>query len=133
MLINGRWQVFFSVMIAGCVNVCFAADIQKMKGVEVYEYACKSCHAPDKSKASGAPAAFNAKVWQARIAQAKAQVNGSDKYSSVNEYFLHQVEIGKGLMHFGGLCKESKVKNNQLKCDDENILAAINYMSSTKE
>jgi cytochrome c5 len=120
-------------MIAACMNVSFAADIQKVKGVDVYEYACKSCHAPDKAKASGAPAAFNAKAWQARITQAKAKVSASDKYTSVSDYFLHQVEIGKGLMHFGGLCQESKAKNAQLKCDDENILAAINYMTSAKK
>ncbi|HAT9021558.1 TPA: cytochrome C, partial [Legionella pneumophila subsp. pneumophila] len=33
---------------------------------------------------------------------------------------------GKGLMHHGGLCKETDVPNTD--CSDEALIAAINYM-----
>ena len=41
-------------------------------GEEVYEAACKACHAPAVASAVGAPPVGDAAAWRPRIAQGKA-------------------------------------------------------------
>lgn len=78
------------------------------QGMELYQAACQLCHAPDKAKAMKAPAAFSVNTWQQRFKQAKKEVKNSKQFNNIADYFFHQISIGKGLMHHGGLCKESQ-------------------------
>lgn len=64
----------------------------------------------DKSKAMHAPAAFDASAWKLRYKNAKNEVKENPTFKTTDDYFLHQVTIGKGLMHHGGLCEESKLR-----------------------
>ncbi|MDP1604871.1 MAG: c-type cytochrome [Legionella sp.] len=111
-------------LLYGVSSVSFADD----QGKITYEIACKNCHAPQLAAAIKAPAAFNKAQWAARFRNAKLEVkNNPDKFKSPDEYLLHSVKIGKGLMHHGGLCHEADIPNKN--CSDEALIQAINYMS----
>jgi len=97
-------------------------------GERVYQSACITCHAPEKAKALKAPAAFDRKAWEPRIQNAeRAMEKHPDRYPSSMDYLTHSVEYGKGLMHHGGLCKESQQKPEN--CSKEAYKAAIEYMT----
>lgn len=97
-------------------------------GKKTYELACQNCHRPDLAKAIKAPAAFDKAAWDARFlaAAAKAKQNPK-KYPDAMAYLLNSVQMGKGLMHHGGLCKEAPAAERD--CSTEALTAAINYMS----
>jgi len=107
-----------------------AEPININTGKFLYNAACKTCHEPAKAKSIKAPAAFDVEAWKARFNNAKHQVNNKFKFKNINDYFLYQVKLGKGLMHQGGLCEESKNNNPNLNCSDQAYLAAIKYMST---
>jgi len=112
-------------------TVCHATD-GVSPGKLLYTQACSVCHAPQFAKGMKAPAAFNTKAWQSRIAQAsKASEDNPKKYPTSMDYLLEQVKLGKGLMHHGGLCKESIVDTSL--CNDKNFKQAILYMSENKK
>jgi hypothetical protein len=98
-------------------------------GKRVYEFACSNCHAPKAAKVMRAPAAFDAAAWKSRVAQAKKIVaEQPNRFKNVDAYFLHQVKIGRGLMHHGGLCFETQKTNKD--CSDSALMEAIYYMRS---
>jgi cytochrome c5 len=100
-------------------------------GKKTYELACKNCHAPNLSLAIKSPAAFDKKVWKKRFEQATLEAKNNPKqFNSAMDYLVYSVKIGKGLMHHGGLCKESDVSNAD--CSDKALIAAIMYMSDQK-
>lgn len=102
------------------------------EGKKLYEHACITCHEPAKAKLMDAPPAFDGKAWQQRYQHASDQVKKKFNFKNQDDYFLYQIRLGKGLMHHGGLCEESKVQVPDLKCTDEAYLAAIQYMSNPK-
>lgn len=101
-------------------------------GVALYNTACQLCHSAQKAKSMHAPAAFDVAAWKLRYESANNEVKNKLKFKTADDYFLYQVSIGKGLMHHGGLCKESKLNYPQLKCDEKTYLEAIHYMSNKK-
>lgn len=125
-------QSVFILAFLALISTGFSNSNNNQHGVLLYQAACSHCHAPDKAKAMKAPAAFDAKAWQARYQHAKHEVNDTFNFKTIDDYFLYQVTVGKGLMHHGGLCEESKVNYPQLNCNEENYLAAIHYMSHKK-
>ncbi len=98
-------------------------------GVLLYQQACQICHSPERAKAIKSPAAFNEAAWAKRFALAKKEVGQNKRFKSVNAYLLHQIRIGKGLMHHGGLCKETNAIYQNVNCSDKAYLQAIQYMS----
>lgn len=101
----------------------------KEQGQLLYKYACSTCHAANKAKGLGAPEAFDKKAWANRIANAKKIVESTHRFKTVDDYFLYHIQLGKGLMHHGGLCNESKIKHKEMVCDEASYLAAIAYMT----
>ncbi|KTD82240.1 c-type cytochrome [Legionella waltersii] len=100
-------------------------------GKNTYELACKNCHAPNLSPAIKSPAAFDKKAWKTRFEQANQEAKTNPKqFKTGMDYLLYSVKIGKGLMHHGGLCKESEDPN--VDCSDKALIAAIMYMSDQK-
>lgn len=118
------------IILLALSNTIHATDLNKEQGIKLYQAACQLCHAPDKAKAMKAPAAFDTTAWQQRFNLAKEEIKQSDKYKDVDDYFYHQITIGKGLMHHGGLCKESQTVTPNLKCDKLTYISAIHYMST---
>ena len=111
--------------------ICYASD-DVNPGKLLYTQACSVCHAPQFAKGMKAPAAFDAKAWQSRIEQASQESKDNPKkYPAAMDYLLEQVKLGKGLMHHGGLCKESIVDTSL--CNDKNFKQAILYMSESKK
>lgn len=99
-------------------------------GKITYNLACKTCHAPTVAVNMGAPMAFDKTAWNARFEKAKAESKSNpEKYKTASDYLLHQIKIGRGLMHHGGLCKE----NPNADCSDEAYLAAIDFMSTDQK
>lgn len=133
------WEMLMRSKLILAVTVyllCFAsASYAEIKddnfklGVTLYNSACKICHAPDKAKAMTAPVAFNKMVWLKRFNVAEKNISNNFKFKTVNDYMLYQVKLGKGLMHHGGLCEESKVINKKLDCSNKAYLQAIEYMA----
>lgn len=98
-------------------------------GKSIFESACKNCHAPKVASGIQAPPAHDLKAWKARFKIANAEAKAHpDKYKDGFDYLIQHVTQGKGLMHHGGLCKES-LKNPE-ECTPEAYRAAIEYMSS---
>lgn len=104
------------------------AKTDDKQGQLLYKYACSTCHAPKKAKGLGAPAAFDKAAWETRIAKATKAVKETHRFKTVDDYFLYHIQLGKGLMHHGGLCKESQLKHKELACDEAGYLSAIKYM-----
>lgn len=102
------------------------------KGKLLYQHACSHCHAPSKAKGLGAPAAFNSKQWGARIEKATKEIKDNHRFKTVDDYLLYQIQLGKGLMHHGGLCSETREKHQNLECDEDAYLSAIDYMTHKK-
>lgn len=102
------------------------------KGQLLYQKACQLCHQGSKAKAMKAPMAFDKKVWQKRVQDAKKAIAENKRFKSVDDYFLYQIKIGRGLMHHGGLCHESKGLDKSLDCSDQSYLEAIAYMREGK-
>ncbi len=96
-------------------------------GKRLYNQACANCHAPDKASAIKAPPAFDEKTWR-NIQKNAALAVKNHQFKTIDDYFLYQVKIGRGLMHHGGLCRETKEAINDIDCDNKDYLAAINYM-----
>lgn len=107
-------------------------DTDLAMGKRVYLAACQNCHSPEFADSMRAPAAFDTKAWQARLAAAKQATAEDSRFSGTADYLVHQVSRGRGLMHHGGLCKESKVNDPDLVCNDETYIQAINYMAGLK-
>jgi hypothetical protein len=127
-----------TVFIVGALY-CFSAfsyndikDENLSLGIKLYNVACKVCHAPTKAKAMKAPVAFNRKVWLKRFHIAKENIKKNFKFKTVSDYMLYQVKVGKGLMHHGGLCEESKLLSPKLDCSNLAYLEAIQYMAQVK-
>lgn len=120
------------LLIALLATTCtFAATPKKDLGKFTYKIACITCHAPDRSKALDAPAAFDKNAWKLRIDNAKiAAIKEPKKFKNAYAYLVYQVKIGKGLMHHGGFCKEADVPNKD--CSDDAYIAAIKYMAGIK-
>lgn len=115
-------------------TTCVAAtSTNENPGKALYQTTCKLCHAPEKAEAMKAPAAFNVEAWQQRFTLAKQKIKTSTQFNTINDYLYYQISIGKGLMHHGGLCKESTQLNPNLKCDKADYLAAIDYMSNKSD
>lgn len=119
------------VMIIGWLSsVSYAADAYPVQ--EIYQKACSNCHAPKLAKGLQAPAAFDQKAWSARLQQAKqAAKQNPGRYKNEYDYLYHQVMVGRGLMHHGGLCKEAGLTAND--CSKQAMIAVIKYMSQTKD
>lgn len=98
-------------------------------GQQTYAAACVKCHAPEIASALKAPAAFDQSAWSARLKMAEAEAANSERYKNGYDYLLYQVKIGKGLMHHGGLCRETSEQNKN--CSDEALTAAIKYMAES--
>ncbi len=119
-------------LVAFSTSVLATTDNQAQAnaGIDVYERACKTCHAPTVAKAMGAPQAFNKAAWQERLHKAAVEAKKDPKqYPSAGAYLLYQVKIGRGLMHHGGLCKELE----NMDCSDKAILEAIAYISTEQK
>lgn len=125
---NKKWLLISGLMIASLPSFAYKTK-PLMQGVALYQAACSVCHAPEKAKAIKAPAAFDALAWQQRFKQAKKEAKDNFKFKTAADYFLYQIHIGKGLMHHGGLCNESKAAHPNLDCSDASYLQAIEYMS----
>lgn len=100
-------------------------------GEKTYQHACVKCHAPNVAGALKAPAAFNKQAWQTRIQHAKLAIVDNEKYKDEYQYLVHQVKIGKGLMHHHGLCLESP--DSEKVCNDAAYVEAIKYMAKVEE
>lgn len=101
-------------------------------GEKTYAKACANCHAPRLAEAISAPAAHDIDAWQARWRNAVKEAKANPQsFPDAQAYMVSSVKIGKGLMHHGGLCKESM--NPKTDCTDAAYLAAIKYMSLPKE
>lgn len=120
-------------IIAVLFNSLIFAKAHQKAGIELYQAACSVCHSEKRAKAIGAPTAFVPAIWQQRKKNAKQEVYKKFNFKNVNDYYLYQIKIGKGLMHHGGLCQESKLTHPKLQCTDKAYLAAINYMSHAKK
>lgn len=113
-----------------CVT-CYTSHAAEL-GESTYNIACSTCHSPKYASSIGAPEAFNKKQWKQRFKSAKiAHKNQPERYSSPLDYLLQQVKKGKGLMHHGGLCKESH--HDDKNCTDDALMSAIQYMSGRKK
>lgn len=109
------------------MTTAFADNSTTDTGKNIYQFACATCHAPDKAKFMKAPAAFNAQAWAPVMANAKTQIaKQPKKYSDTYQYLLVQVKQGKGMMRHGGLCFENQKTNKD--CSDPALIAAIKYM-----
>jgi len=75
--------------------------------LRIYETTCKSCHAVP---ASGAPQAFDAKAWAARVAQGRQVL------------IEHAIDGYKGMPPMG-MCPQ---------CSEEDFTALIEYMSGSR-
>ena len=100
-------------------------------GTQVYNDGCSKCHAPKLAKALQAPAAFDKAAWKKRIDNANAMAKEDERFNDGISYLIHQVKIGKGLMHHGGFCLESTAKDKN--CSDDAFRAAITYMSGLEK
>lgn len=120
------------LLTVAILPTAFAKVETNKSGVLLYGAACSNCHAPNKAKAVGAPAAFDVKAWQSRYQHAKHEVKDKFRFKNIDDYFLYQVTLGKGLMHHGGLCEESREQHPYLTCDEKSYLEAIHYMSHKK-
>ncbi len=127
MLKQGLLTIFFFSLF--CTASFAAADKPTLKqGKLLYDSACSACHSPKKAKGLRAPAAFDLATWKALRKKALAAVEAGE-FKSVDAYFLRQIKIGRGLMHHGGLCRESSDVKKSIRCNDADYLAAIEYMS----
>lgn len=110
-----------------CALIVYSVSVQANDlGQTTYENACKNCHGPKVATSIKAPAAFDSSAWQKRLLAAKdASKQDPKKFPSAMDYLVYQVSIGKGLMHHGGLCKES---GPELDCSKKAIKQAILYM-----
>jgi cytochrome c5 len=117
--------LFFLLCI---INISvFATDL----GETTYQVACQNCHAPELAKRMNAPAAFDKKAWAIRFKQAKMEAKKNPtRFKTEMDYILYRVNIGKGLMPHGGLCKESDLPDDN--CSKEALAQAIHYMAQTK-
>lgn len=120
------WILLMSVMLVGQSR---AEAVNLDQGKALYKAACSNCHAPDKARGLKAPPAFNRAVWQAIKTKAAVQVKSDKRFKTVDDYLLYQIKIGRGLMHHGGLCKETQVGKTKVSCEDTVYLEAIQYMS----
>ncbi len=123
------------IVLLGVLSLTSAAYAGEAKhiGETLYNKACSNCHESSKAKGMGAPAAFDPVAWEAQIKKAKMAIAKEDKFKTVDDYFLYQIRIGRGLMHHGGLCKETKALSKDIDCSDKAYLAAIAYMSQSKK
>ena len=103
-------SVLICLALLPVTTICQGNKESVNDGVILYNTACQLCHSEDKSKAMHAPAAFDASAWKLRYKNAKNEVKENPTFKTTDDYFLHQVTIGKGLMHHGGLCEESKLR-----------------------
>lgn len=115
-----------------CLSTSLFAEKTPSRGVLLYEQACQLCHSPERSTSIKSPAAFNDKAWAKRFSAAKKEVGPGKRFKTVNQYLLHQIRIGRGLMHHGGLCKETNAIYQNVDCSDKAYLEAIEYMSHKK-
>jgi cytochrome c5 len=115
-----------------CALIVYSVMAQANElGKKTYDAACKNCHSPRVAKSMKAPEAFDEAAWKKpMIAAQKATQNDPKKYPSAMSYLLYQVKIGKGLMHHGGLCKESGIKQD---CSDDALQKAIHFMKKNHE
>jgi len=117
---------FLLVTLVAASSLAFA---EAPSGQKIYQAACRNCHDPLVSNGIKSPAAHDQEAWKARFKEADAAVKAHpERYKDAYDYFIQHVTIGKGLMHHGGLCKES-VKNPE-DCTPEAYRAAIEFMSS---
>lgn len=111
------------------LNASYANAVAK--GKALYQAACQNCHRPQVAASMEAPAAFDVKQWDRRFEMASKEVKQHpDRFQSVKQYLLYQVTIGKGLMHHGGLCKETG--GIQMDCSKDALWDAIMYMRQAK-
>lgn len=107
-------------------SYCFA---DTPSGQKLFESACKNCHSAKVASGIQAPPAHDLDAWKARLEKANAEAKAHpDKYKDGFDYLIQHVMRGKGLMHHGGLCKES-IKHPE-DCTPEAYRAAIQFMSS---
>jgi cytochrome c5 len=119
------------LMLLTLVAASSLAFAEAPSGQKIYEAACRNCHAPLVSNGIKAPSAHDQEAWNARFKVADAEVKAHpDRYKDAFDYLIQQVKKGKGLMHHGGLCKES-VKNPE-DCTPEAYRAAIEFMRSAE-
>ena len=124
---QGLLTIFFISLF--CTASFAANDESTLKqGKVLYDNACSACHSPKKANGLRAPAAFDVAAWKALREKAVAAVKAGE-YKSVDAYFLRQIKIGRGLMHHGGLCRETSDVKKTIHCNDADYLAAIEYMS----
>jgi len=124
------WIICISLLM---VSLAHAEAKALTRGRALYQAACSTCHAPDKARGLKAPPAFNRAAWQAIKTKAAVQVKVDTRFQTVDDYLLHQIKIGRGLMHHGGLCKETQVIKAKVSCDDKAYLEAIDYMSGARK
>lgn len=79
-------------------------------GEDLFNSTCSTCHAPAVAPTIGAPPAHDTAAWAPRIA------NGIDAA-------VESAKAGKGAMPPKGMCMD---------CTDEQLHAAIEFMSSAK-
>lgn len=121
---------FMSLLLLVTSSTVLATEPSQDSGKQLYDAACQRCHAPRFAPAIQAPSAFNKENWQIVMARAKQQAQANPKkYPDAYAYLLQQIKIGKGLMHHGGLCRETA---KAVTCDDKTYKAAIDYMRTQK-
>lgn len=106
------------------ISVCLAAEEPELRsGKEIYQSACIACHQEATAPLFKAPAAHDSEAWATRIEQAKERI-GSTKLEDAIKELSSSVKRGKGVMPAGGACD---------KCEQEEYIAAIEYMSAKKD
>ncbi len=130
-----KWVFIILLFFTAIIN----ADNLKLQNVilsktnralaeKVYQHACSNCHAPKVAKGLNAPPAFDVEAWKVRFNHAKEQAaQNPNRYKSPYDYLVQQIKIGKGLMHHGGLCLESKLSKEE--CSENAYIQVIKYMS----
>lgn len=93
-----------------CAGAKAATSTQARTGEQVFNTACTACHSMPIAKALGAPPTFDKSAWGKRLAK------GLDKT-------LQNALNGLNTM---------PAKGNCLDCSDDEIKAAIKYMSKTE-
>lgn len=128
MIINTKKKIMTKAFLASIVYAIHSTAIADNLGQTTYEIACKNCHAPQLASGLHAPAAFDKKAWAVRFEHAKIEAEKKPaRFKSAMDYLLYSVQIGKGLMHHGGLCNEADMPGTQ--CSNEALIQAIRYMS----